>query len=327
MREIGTVVLARSDEERATLRELERRAKANGVPSVQLLDREMLKRIEPFAHADEALLSPTGAIVDSGKLVAGIAADATRMGVSLVLDAEAREIIDKRQHIIVRTSTSDFHAKYLVNCAGLHADQVAWMMDVGREYCVIPFRGDYYCLRPGRRFLVNSMIYPAPNLELPFLGIHLTKRTDGSVIVGPNASLAFGREHYKGSSINWDDTLHMLCDLRFARLMSDLDFLRIALKELRLSLSKGAFAEAARYLVPEISKDDLLADQSGIRAQLVDRKGHLADDFVFDRTDKSFHVLNAVSPAMTCAFAFADYLVDLIFEDQTDSNPIGIEKA
>ena len=313
MREIGTVVLARSDEERATLRELERRAKANGVPSVQLLDREMLKRIEPFAHADEALLSPTGAIVDSGKLVAGIAADATRMGVSLVLDAEVREIIDKRQHIIVRTPTSDFHAKYLVNCAGLHADQVAWMMDVGRDYFVIPFRGDYYHFRPERSHLVNSMIYPAPNLELPFLGIHLTKRTDGSVIVGPNASLALGRENYKDSGINWGEALRMVSNIRFARLIADFDFLRIALGELKLSISKKAFLKAAKALVPAISEDDLLQDQSGMRAQMVDGKGHLVDDFLFERTDKSFHILNAVSPAMTCALSFAEHVVSLAF--------------
>lgn len=319
MKEVGTVVLARTPEESTTIRELERRAKANGVPGVRVLDRVMLKRAEPFACAEEALLSPKGAIVDSAQLVAAIAADAAKRGVSLVLDAEAKEITDKGEHLAIRTAVGNFHARFLVNCAGLHADEVAWMMDVGREYCVIPFRGDYYHLRPERSFLVNSMIYPAPNLELPFLGIHLTKRTDGSVIVGPNASLALGREHYKGSSINWHDTVRMLCDLRFARLMSDLDFLKIALKELRLSFSKGAFAEAARELVPEISKDDLAPDQSGIRAQLVDRRGHLADDFVSDRTDKSFHVLNAVSPAMTCALAFAECVADLILGEHTDS--------
>ena len=318
MKEVGTVVLARNDKEIATLRELERRAKANGVPGVQLLDRDMLKRIEPFAHANEGFFSPTGAIVDSGQLVAGIASDAAKKGVQVVLGAEVRGILDKGDQVVVETTTSDVRARYLVNCAGLHADQVAWMMDVGQEYCVIPFRGDYYHLKAEKSFLVNSMIYPAPNFELPFLGIHLTKRTDGSVIVGPNASLALGREHYKGSPLNWHDTLCMLYDVRFARLMSDLDFLKIALKELKLSLSKGAFAEAARDLVPEISEDDLVPDQSGIRAQLVDRKGRLVDDFLFERTDRSFHVLNAVSPAMTCALAFAEYLADLILGEHTD---------
>jgi L-2-hydroxyglutarate oxidase len=182
MREVGTVVLARSDEESATLMELQRRAKANGVPNVQLLDHEMLKRIEPFARANEALLSPTGAIVNCGQLVASVTADAAKRGVSMILGAEVREILDKGDRLLIKTPRSDFEAKYLVNCAGLHADQVAWMMDTGQDYCVIPFRGDYYHLRPERRFLVNSMIYPAPNLELPFLGIHLTRRTDDSVI-------------------------------------------------------------------------------------------------------------------------------------------------
>jgi L-2-hydroxyglutarate oxidase len=158
------------------------------------------------------------------------------------------------------------------------------------------------------------MIYPAPNLELPFLGIHLTKRTDGSVIVGPNASLALGRENYKNSGINWDEALRMISNIRFARLIADFDFLRIALGELKLSISKKAFLKTAQTLVPAISEGDLLPDQSGMRAQLVDGKGHLVDDFLFERTDKSFHVLNAVSPAMTSALSFAEHVVSLAFK-------------
>jgi len=312
MKEVGTVVLARNDEERAILRELERRAMGNGVQGVRILDADLLKRTEPYAQGTEALLSPAGAIVDSTKLVEGIAADGSSNGVSFVFDAEVKEIRDKGDHLAVSTLKCAFQTKFLVNCAGLYADRVAWMMDVGRDFCVFPFRGDYYRLKPERSYLVNSMIYPTPNLELPFLGVHWTKRTDGSVIVGPNAMLALGREKYKDASINWRDTLHMLLDIRFARLMSDFDFLRIAVNELKLSMSKGAFVRAAKQLVPSVSEDDLLPDQGGIRAQLVDRKGHMVEDFVFERTDKSFHVLNAVSPGMTCALAFAGHVTDLI---------------
>ena len=312
-REVGTVVLASSDEESAIIRELERRGEANGVPGVRILDERALSQIEPYARASEALISPTGAIVDSAKLVAGIAADAEKNGVSLAFDAKVRKIHDQGDTLVVDTTGPSFHAKLLINCAGLHADQVAWMMDVGHDFCVIPFRGDYYRLKPEKTFLVNSMIYPAPNLELPFLGIHLTRRTDGSVIVGPNAALAMGREKYRDSSINWNETLRMLLDIRFARLVADMDFLHIAIKELRLSLSKKAFLKAAKRLVPAISEDDLLPDQSGIRAQLVDRQGHLVEDFLFERTDKSFHVLNAVSPGMTCALSFAKHVVNLIW--------------
>jgi len=132
MREVGTVVLARTGQETATLMELRRRAKANGVPGIQLLDQEVLKRIEPFARAHEALLSPTGAIVDSVGLVAAIASDASRRGVSLVLNAEVKAIRDKGDHLVVETPVGNFGARFLVNCACLHADQVAWMMDVGR---------------------------------------------------------------------------------------------------------------------------------------------------------------------------------------------------
>jgi len=313
VREVGTVVLARNDLESATIRELERRANANGVQGARIVDENGLKQIEPYAVAREALVSPTGAIVDAGRLVSGMAADAAKNGVSLVFDARVEGIIDDGDELTVKTTRSDFRVKFLVNCAGLYADQVAWMMDVGREYFVIPFRGDYYRLRPESSHLVNSMIYPAPNLELPFLGIHLTKRTDGSVIVGPNASLALGRENYRGSGINWGEALHTISNTRFVRLIADFDFLGIALGELKLSISKKAFLKAAQALVPAISEADLLGDQSGMRAQLVDGRGHLVDDFLFKRTDKSFHVLNAVSPAMTCALSFSEHVVSLAF--------------
>lgn len=314
MREVGTVVVARNDEESATIRELERRANANGVRGIRIVDVNELKRIEPYAAAREALISPRGAIVDSSRLVSSMAADAAGNGVSLVCDAKVEEILDKGDELLVKTPRSDFHIRFLINCAGMYADQVAWMMNLGRDYFVVPFRGDYYRLRPERSYLVNSMIYPAPNLELPFLGIHLTRRTDGSVIVGPNASLALGRENYKDSEINWGEAVRTISNIRFARLIADLDFLRIAARELKLSISKKAFLEAAKALVPAITEDDLLQDQSGMRAQMVDRKGHLVDDFLFERTDKSFHVLNAVSPAMTCALSFAEHAVSLAFE-------------
>jgi L-2-hydroxyglutarate oxidase len=312
--EVGTVVLARNDAESATIRELERRAKANGVPEVRIIDQRALSKIEPHAKAPEALISPSGAIVDSAQLVEGIATDAASNGVSLSLSAKVEKIIDKGDELVLETPGPSFHTRFLINCAGLYADQVAWMMDAGRDYCVVPFRGDYYRLKPEKTFLVNSMIYPAPNLELPFLGVHLTKRTDGSVIVGPNAALAFGREKYRDANINWHETLRMLFDMRFVRLITNLDFLRIAVKELRLSLSKKAFVKAAQMLVPAISEDDLVPDKSGMRAQLLDRNGHLVEDFLFERTDKSFHVLNAVSPGMTCALTFAEHVVSLISE-------------
>lgn len=312
MKEVGTVVVAQTDEESATLRELVRRATANGVIGVRILQKDDLAKVEPYACGKEALLSPTGAIVDKAKVVTGIVADSAELGASYSFDSRVRKICDKADHLIVKTQQSDMRVKFLINCAGLYADQVAQMMDVGGEFCLVPFRGDYYRLLPERSYLVNSMIYPTPDLEMPFLGIHLTKRIDGSVIIGPNATLAMGRENYRNSKINWGESLQMIFDTRFIRLITDKDFFRIALDQAKLSISKKAFATAAKRLVPRISEDDFLQEQSGIRAQLVDRKGRLVDDFVFERTDKSFHVLNAVSPGFTSAMAFAQHVVNLI---------------
>ena len=312
MREVGTVVLARTEEEGATLRELERRARANGVNGVRILQEAELANIEPYARGREALLSPSGGIVDKEKLVSGLAAESARLGVCLRFDSKVTKIEERGEHLIVKTQQSDLEVKFLINSAGLYADRVAQMLGVGYDFCVVPFRGDYYRLMPERSYLVNSMIYPTPDLEMPFLGIHLTKRTDGSVIVGPNALLAMGRENYRDSSVNWLETLQTIFDMRFIRLVTDEGFLRIALNEAKLSLSKRAFVKAAKELVPDICETDLLQDQSGIRAQLVDQKGRLVDDFVFERTDKSLHILNAVSPGLTCALAFAEHVANLI---------------
>jgi (S)-2-hydroxyglutarate dehydrogenase len=314
MSEVGTVVLARTDEEIDVINEQEVRARKNGVEGVRIVDREELRRIEPFANAKEALISPLGAIVDSRNLVAKIAEDGSRNAVQYVFDAKVVKIEDRRDLLRVSTQRDEFYCKYLVNCAGLYADRIAQLMGVGRNYCIVPFRGDYYRLDADRSYLVNSMIYPAPNLAVPFLGIHLTRRTDGSVIVGPNALLALGREKYRDREINWEETLRMLFDIRFAKLMSNEGFMKLAFRELKLSLSKEDFAKAAQELVPEIRSQDLIHDQSGIRAQLVDASGHLVDDFVFERTERSFHLLNSVSPGMTSALAFAEDVDRIISE-------------
>jgi len=320
MKEVGTVVLARNDEEKEVIREIQRRGTANGVVGIKVVNRDELKHIEPYAQAEEALVSPSGAIVDNARLVEAVASDARSEGVSLALDSKVRKILDRGDHLSIETDNSIYETKFLVNCAGLYADKVAWMMDLGRKYCVLPFRGDYYRLKPEKSYLVNSMIYPAPNLEMPFLGVHLTRRTDGAVILGPNASLALGREKYRDAPINWVEAFQMLFDMRFLKLFSDFGFFKIAMHEWWLTLNKGTFVKAAQSLVPSIKYEDLMPDQSGIRAQLVDNNGHLVDDFLFEETDKSFHVLNAVSPAMTCSLSFAEYVADLVFEKSSDQS-------
>jgi L-2-hydroxyglutarate oxidase LhgO len=324
MKEVGTVVLASSDEEIEVINDQKVRAEKNGVQGVRILDRQQLKQIEPFAEAKQALLSPHGAIVDSKNLVAKIAQDGTSRGVHYAFESGVHKIVDGGDFLKIRTRENEYFGKYLINCAGLYADRIAQLMDVGNDYCIIPFRGDYYRLRPERTYLVNSMIYPAPNLALPFLGIHLTRKTDDSVIVGPNALLALGREKYRDAPVNWEETLRMLLDIRFTKLMSDPEFMKLAFHELEFSVSKSKFAKAAQELVPEIMASDLVHDQSGIRAQLVDSKGQLVDDFLFDQTEKSFHLLNAVSPGMTSALAFAEEVDQIISEGKQFNSPVSI---
>ncbi len=239
------------------------------------------------------------------------------MAAALRLSAEAQERgvefffgarVERVQDGTVVARGQRIEARYLINCAGLHADQIAHMMGVGLDYRIIPFRGEYYELHPHRSYLVNSMLYPTPNLRFPFLGIHFTRRTDGRVIVGPNAVLALGRESYRPWQVSPSDTLAMLASRHFWRLITRREFLRQAACEIRTSVSKRQFVAAARRLIPEIRERDLTRGMAGIRAQLVDRQGRLVEDFVQQETENSTHILNTVSPGLTSALALAEHL-------------------
>jgi L-2-hydroxyglutarate oxidase len=301
---VGTLVVAHGSAEIETLRELERRGTINGVPGIRLIDKEELTSLEPHCAGEAALHSPTGSIVDSKALVGSLAAEAKDHGVQFFFGARVERIEDGT----VIAGGQRIEVGYIINCAGLHADEIAHMMGVGLGYKIIPFRGEYYELRGQRAHLVNSMIYPAPNLGLPFLGIHFTRRTDGRVIVGPNAVLALGRESYGPWQVSPSDTLAMLTGRHFWRLVLRREFTGQAIREIRTSISKRRFVSAARRLVPEITEQDLEKGVAGIRAQLVDRRGHLVEDFVQEDTENSTHILNTVSPGLTSAMAFAEHL-------------------
>ncbi|MDY6779594.1 MAG: FAD-dependent oxidoreductase, partial [Halobacteria archaeon] len=221
---------------------------------------------------------------------------------------------DEREHG-VRTTNGVVEADYIVNAAGLYADRIAHEMGVGDGYAVVPFRGEYYELVPETSDLVNSMIYPTPDPELPFLGVHYTRRTDGKVIVGPNAVLAFGREAYSNREVNLRELLGTLSYSGFWRLISSRKMLRVAWNELNKSYRKGAFVRASQRLVPEVEKDDFVRSYAGVRAQLVSRDGELVKDPLFEHSDSSTHVLNAVSPGLTCSLPFGDHLSDEVLEN------------
>ncbi len=302
MNEAGTLVVARNEAELATLERVLKMGQECGVPGLTLLSEKELKAKEPIARGLAALFSPTGAAVDSLALLEALAEEAKGLGVQYRLSHKVIQIEGKK----ILTDRGEVEADHLINCAGLEADRIAHLMGVGKEYRVIPFRGEYMELKG---CAVRAMIYQPPDLRFPFLGIHLTRETDGRVLAGPSAVLAFGREAYE-KEWNWREMFEMFFSPAFLKLVTSPVFLGLAFKNAALSFSQRAFLKEIQSLVSGLKSDQLLPYRSGIRAQIVDSKGRLVDDLLVEYRDSSTHVLNAVSPGMTCSLAFAEYVVD-----------------
>ena len=307
--ECGTLVISRNDNEGRVIGELERRGRINGVPGLRIIDREELSRLEPNVVSGEALYSPTGSIVDSRRLVFAIASEAEERGAKLMTEVRVGSLHEGESGVKVSTTAGEIDCKLLINCAGLHADRIARMVGLSRRYTIVPFRGQYYKLREEKKGLVRSMVYPPPDLEFPFLGVHFTKRVNGDVLIGPNATLVGGREGYSIAGYSAKDSLEMVSFPGFIRASLNPRFAKLVLRELYTSASKRRFVELARKLIPLVGEGDIVADTTGIRAQLLTDRGQLVDDFVLEWGRSSIHVLNSVSPGMTCAMPFAEYVV------------------
>jgi L-2-hydroxyglutarate oxidase LhgO len=199
-----------------------------------------------------------------------------------------------------------------VNCGGLYADDIAHKMDAGKNYSIVPFRGEYFKLNDGHRPVLNSMLYPAPDLKYPFLGVHWTKKITGETWIGPNATMALGREAYGTLQIIGSDLLKMAAKKSFWKMFAKREFQRLAWTQLQVSLSKKRFVEEARRLISEVSPEDFTRARSGIRAQLVNNDGELIDDIVVEKKNNAVHVLNAVSPGFTCSLPFGRYLAEML---------------
>jgi L-2-hydroxyglutarate oxidase len=302
----GKLIVATADSERAGLHELHRRAVANGVPC-RLLDGHEASGYEPEVNAVEALRVETTGIIDYSDVCQVLAAIAADHGARLLTGAEVTAIRAVPNGVVVEHSLGEVEAGLLVNCAGLHSDRIATFAGIQPEVRVVPFRGEYYELVPERRHLVRGLIYPVPDPDLPFLGVHLTRMVDGTVHAGPNAVLALAREGYRWRDVDLRDTAETLSYPGFLRMASH-NFVTGA-REVMRSLSRVSFAASLARLVPAIDEYDIVRAGSGVRAQAVRRDGSLADDFVIQRAPHQIHVLNAPSPAATSALEIAAHLV------------------
>ena len=310
----GKVIVARTAAELPILRELYTRSVANGV-RVDLIDAQALKDIEPCAKTvEQALYVKDTAVVNPQRVMEALVADAVEEGIEFRFDCawQVREGED-----VANTSKGRIAYGHLVNCAGLYADKIAHQFEVGLHYRILPFRGQFYRLRPESNVKVRGNIYPVPDLRNPFLGVHFTRRPEGEVTVGPSALPLLGREQYRGLvGVNALDGLAMITYLLKLFGRNRDHFRSIAWREL-VKISRSGFFREADGLAVGFEPGDLLpGKEPGIRAQLVDtRNAELLSDFIIERGPRSTHVLNAVSPAFTSSAPFADHVLSLMKYD------------
>jgi L-2-hydroxyglutarate oxidase len=311
--EIGKVLVALDDGERQRLDGIHERAVANGVPGVRLLDAGELREMEPHVAGIAGLHSPATAIVDYAQVTDRLAMDAQMRGATVRTGFEVASVQPLDGEVLVRGASGEeirFHQ--VVLCAGLHVDRLAASAGDDPTPRIVPFRGEYLALRPERRSLVRHLVYPVPDPRYPFLGVHLTPRVDGEVLIGPNAVLALAREGYRRRQVSRADLAEILRFPGFRRFAGR--HWRTGLAEMHGSLSRRAFLAAARRYVPELRLGDVVSGPSGVRAQALDPDGTLVDDFRITRRGAVLAVRNAPSPAATSSLAIAEHIVDALLQ-------------
>lgn len=307
--ECGKLVIATGADELSALRNIERRAQDNAVPGLRWVDAGGIRELEPHATGLAALHSPHTAITDFTRVAQSYADDVERAGGELRFGTEVSAIRQRSGVVAVHTTGGEVLAfDQLIICAGLQSDTVARLAGDDASPAIVPFRGEYFRLRPQRCDLVNGLIYPVPDPSYPFLGVHFTSRVDGGVDVGPNAVLAFAREGYLRRRIVAGELWQTLRWPGFRKLARR--HWRMGVEEMAGSASKHLFLRRARAYVPELRVADVVPGPAGVRAQAVDRDGGLVDDFRIHQLGAVVAVRNAPSPAATSALAIAEYVCD-----------------
>ncbi|MCW3033795.1 MAG: lhgO [Solirubrobacterales bacterium] len=304
----GKVIVATEESELERLAELERRGHANGVPGLRRIDADGIAELEPHARGIAGLHSPGTGIADFPAVAQAYAEDVAAAGGTIATGCEVQGVSLNGRALRLSHSHGVTEARNAVFCAGAWADRLAVAAGADPDPRIVPFRGAYLRLRPDRRHLVRSLIYPVPDPSLPFLGVHLTKHIDGQVLVGPTALMAGARDAYKLGRVRRRDLTVTLAWPGTWRMLSR--WWRTGVTELRHAALRSAFVHAAARYVPELEVGDVEASFAGVRAQALGRDGKLVDDFVFSHTDRALHVRNAPSPAATSSLAIARHVAD-----------------
>jgi L-2-hydroxyglutarate oxidase LhgO len=311
---VGKLVVAVDERELPRLAALRERATANGVPGLEEVGRERIAELEPYATGIRALWSPTSGIVDYRRVALALADDVSDRGGRVHCSREVTGLVERGSEVVIQTVTGELLAGGVIACAGLQSDRVAALTGTrdGPIPRIVPFRGDYYTLRPDARHLIHGLLYPVPDPRFPFLGVHFTRRLDGEVWAGPNAVLAFAREGYRRRDLDLRELASTLAYPGFVRLAAR--YLRTGLAEMWRDWWKPAFVAQLRRYVPRIRAEDLEFGPSGVRAQAVTRAGTLLDDFDLAGSGRVLHVRNAPSPAATASIAIGGVMAQRALE-------------
>ena len=305
----GKVIVATNESEVGRLQNLHERGLANGVEGLEMIGPERLKELEPHVAGVRALWAPSTGIINYRNVAWVYAMRFQQAGGDVFTNAPVHRINRYQDGLVLETSNGALRAKHLINCAGLYADRVARMMGENVDVRIIPFRGEYYTLRPESQHLVSGLVYPVPDPRFPFLGVHYTRNIHGQVEAGPNAVLALKREGYRKKDVDLAELWETLTYPGFWKM--SMRYWRMGLGELHRSYSKKVFVRDLQRLIPEIRDADLAPGGAGVRAQAVSRSGALLDDFSIIRGREAVHVLNAPSPGATSSLAIGDYIAEL----------------
>ncbi|NWF50929.1 MAG: L-2-hydroxyglutarate oxidase [Ignavibacteriaceae bacterium] len=308
----GKIVVATNKSELHALNLLEERGEANGLAGLKRLKKDELREYEPHVAGIEGLFVPQTGIVDYIQVTEAFSKIITENGGEVLLNTKFNSVRKFGNELIISTSKGEFRSGFLVNCGGLYSDRIALICGVNPGLKIIPFRGEYYKLKKEKEYLVKNLIYPVPDPQYPFLGVHFTRMIRGGVEAGPNAVLALKREGYRKKDLSPKDIFELLTYSGFWKMASK--HYKMGLGEFYRSFSKNAFVKALQKLIPEIEHNDIEAGGAGVRAQALEPNGKLVDDFRIVETEKMIHVLNAPSPAATASISIGKFISDLIIK-------------
>ncbi len=303
---VGKLIVATEESELKNLDELYQRGVANGIPGLEIVDEAGIREREPYCRGIKAIFSPVTGIVDYGIVARSYGEDIKAAGGDVETGREVTGMDRKGGISILHTKKGDVEAKYMIACGGLMADRLAKMSGASPDPKIVPFRGDYLILKPEKRYLVKGNIYPVPDPSFPFLGVHFTPRMNGDIWLGPNAVLAFAREGYNFTTINFGDLFETLTYSGFIKMASK--YFSTGMGEMYRDVLRSAYVKALQRYIPELKVEDTLTGPSGVRAQAMMSDGSMVDDFVFDGDGGVVNVRNAPSPAATSSLAIGRYV-------------------